>query len=211
MEVKGKIIKVKERIAKKRLTIEKKEKWLLSDSKDEYEKEWLRDDIRRLILEIEEAKKTIEKYEGQLSGEIEREKILFDIPVSMKSLQNELVERWNNYDFERRKKLKEKYEEMNFQNVIKKFKRSEYDFMLLSDDQINKSNMRDAKNLIIDLFQRIKSITGEVIDWSNIQYSGGALNGIVVGKEGKVKVETIIAGGYNIQKLHIRVLVHEIY
>lgn len=210
-DLKIRIQKANEKIQKKTATIEKKEKWIVAGNKDEYEIRWLKDDIKRLKSEIAETQKTIEKYEKQLSGEIERERIfLMDIPDSMKDLQTQLVDRWNKYDFDRKNNLKAKYQEMGYREFLKEYKHTGYEFMQLADADIIKSNEMDAKALIIDLYYRINHITGEVISWSTLYCSGGALNGIVTGKEGKAKVETILAGGYNIQRLHIRVLVHGI-
>ena len=82
-----------------------------------------------------------------------------------------------------------------------------------SDEQIHDDNVQAAENLIIDLIYRVRNLTGEITDWSNIRATAGTggftvLNGTVVGKEGIACVESITAGGYNIQRLHIRVLVH---
>jgi hypothetical protein len=38
-------------------------------------------------------------------------------------------------------------------------------------------------------------------------YEGAAINGYIKGENGSVEVRSIIAGGYNIQKRHVRVLV----
>jgi hypothetical protein len=142
---------------------------------------------------------------------LERERVLLtEIPESMKQMQIELVERWNAYDFERRANLKAQYDELGYKEFMKKNKHTGYDFMRLSNLEIIENNEKSAKALIIDLFYRIRHITGEVTDWTGIRFSGGALNGIVTGKEGRAKVESILAGGYNIQQLHVRVLVHSV-
>jgi DNA repair exonuclease SbcCD ATPase subunit len=210
-ELKSRIQKANEKIQKKTATITKKETWIASGKKDEYEIKWLQEDISRLTREIAETQKTVEKYEKQLAGELERERVLLtEIPESMKQMQIELVERWNGYDFERRANLKAQYDELGYKEFMKKNKHTGYEFMRLSNLEIIENNEKSAKALIIDLFYRIRHITGEVTDWTGIRFSGGALNGIVTGKEGRAKVESILAGGYNIQRLHVRVLVHSV-
>ena len=172
----------------------------------------LKEDIKRGAKEIEATKKTIEKYEAQLAGEIERESILIrDIPESMKRMQTELAEQWDAWDIERRENLKEKYAELGYKAFIQKYKYNGYEYMSVTDEQIHESNLREAKSMIINLYYRIKDITGEVTNWKYLELGvgGTALNGIVEGKEGKAYVESILAGGYNIQRLHVRVLVHD--
>ena len=75
-------------------------------------------------------------------------------------------------------------------------------------------NQRDGENLILDLLKRVTKITGPVTDWSGLRVTqgnmGAVLNGIVIGEEGKARVESILAGGYAIQRLHVRTLVKEI-
>lgn len=176
----------------------------------------LEDDIKRIGREIEETKKTIAKYEAQIVGEVEKEAIfLKEIPESMKEMQNQLVEVWDTFDMDRRAKMREEYNALGYAKFFKKYSYNDYELQYMTDEQIHNNNMRDAKELIIDLYYRVRNITGEVTDWSNIRTEQGTwgfavLNGFVIGKEGKAKVESILAGGYNIQRLHVRVLVHEI-
>lgn len=59
--------------------------------------------------------------------------------------------------------------------------------------------------------ERIREVVGVIEDLSEL-YLGdnGEINGIVQGKKCKAKVQTIGAGGYNIQCYHYRVLVNKI-
>lgn len=217
-----KVAKKLNTIAKKTALMEKKQNQItkMDDEREIYglkcDIKWLQDDINRLNDEIKETKKTITKYEAQLSGEIEKESIfLKDIPESMKAMQTELVEVWDEFDMGRRNTLRAEYFNLGYSQFIRKYSYYEYELISKTDEEIHNSNMKDAKALIINLYYRVRNITGEVTDWSNICAEQGThgftvLNGIVIGKEGKAKVESILAGGYNIQRLHIRVLVHSI-
>lgn len=177
----------------------------------------LQADIIRGGKEIEATKKTLEKYEAQLAGEIEKESIfLTEIPEIFKSLIDELVTTWDAWDKARRERIRKVYDEIGYMEFFKRgYTGADYEFRHVTDEKIHDDNTRDAKALILDLYSRVKDITGEVTDWSGIhatQGTGGftVLNGSVIGKEGRARVESILAGGYNIQRLHVRVLVHEI-
>lgn len=213
--LKDRIAKATTKIEKKTATIAKKEALILKKGGDPEEKYsevyWLAEDVRRLKREVEETKSTLAKYEKQLAGEIEKESLFVrEIPESMKAMQDELVAKWNEWDIARRDNIKKRRQEMEHKEWAKMFNLYERQVLYYkTDEEIDADNRKDAKAVIIDLYNRVKAITGEVTEWSNIHFQGTALNGYVVGKEGRAEVESILAGGYNIQRLHIRVLVHE--
>ena len=73
---------------------------------------------------------------------------------------------------------------------------------------LEKQIEQEKNNKLIDLMTRVSKITGEIVDASYLYIADdGNLNGYIIGKDGKASVETIGAGGYNIQCFHYRVLV----
>ena len=177
--------------------------------------EWLKDDIARLEKEIPEIRKTVEKYEKQLAGELEKESLLTkEIPEEFTALKNYLVETWDEDDKHRKAYLAKRYNELGYREFYQHHNGADYLLIHTSDADIHKHNVKDAENIIIDLYNRVKEITGQIIEW-DVHVTAGNQNlavlaGTVKGKEGKARVETIEAGGYNIQRLHIRTLVHSI-
>lgn len=71
---------------------------------------------------------------------------------------------------------------------------------------------REAERKYDDIIERTQAIVGEITDASRLEvgYTGN-LDGIIIGTEGKAKVQTIGAGGYNIQCFHFRTLIHEVH
>ena len=62
-----------------------------------------------------------------------------------------------------------------------------------------------------DIVKRTTEIVGQITDASALRVNNkGNLDGFITGIKGTVKVETIGAGGYNIQAFHFRTLIHEI-
>ena len=159
---------------------------------------------------------TLTEYRNKLTGLVERVSVLItDMPDVLKGLQEELVERWDKWDIERRDRIQADYRELGYKEFSRKYNHADVMFKSKSEEQIHDDNVQSAENLIIDLIYRVRKITGEITDWSNIRATNGTggftvLNGTVIGKEGIACVESIMAGGYNIQRLHIRVLVHSV-
>ena len=58
--------------------------------------------------------------------------------------------------------------------------------------------------------ERVTKITGVITDASNLHINKGELNGTITGEKGAVNVNTIGAGGYNIQRYHFRTLIHKL-
>ena len=68
----------------------------------------------------------------------------------------------------------------------------------------------ERKAKILDLMARIENITGKILDAEALHIGAkGDLEGVIIGEQGKAKINTIGAGGYNIQCFHFRTLVHE--
>lgn len=63
-----------------------------------------------------------------------------------------------------------------------------------------------------DLVNRVAEVVGSIQDASNLSIGNqsGELNGIIKGSNGTCKIETISAGGYNIQCFHYKVLVNKL-
>ena len=68
----------------------------------------------------------------------------------------------------------------------------------------------EKKAKLVDIVSRITRVVGTITDAADLRIGGkGDINGIISGTEGRAKVETIGAGGYNIVCFHFRTLVHE--
>lgn len=82
---------------------------------------------------------------------------------------------------------------------------------ILNRDKLEKELKADADEKYDDIIERTNEITGKITDASALVIGAkGELNGYIIGERGKAKVQTIGAGGYNIQCFHFRTLVHSI-
>jgi hypothetical protein len=76
---------------------------------------------------------------------------------------------------------------------------------------LNKVLEEEKRAKMIDLINRITAVVGTIVDASNLRVSEkGNLDGIIIGDVAKAKIETIGAGGWNVQCFHYRTLVNKI-
>ena len=129
----------------------------------------------------------------------------------MKKLQAELVEKIIASEINYRAKMRKDEKEMEWKDFTEKYSwrdreyymgRSEKDFR----EMVIKDANYEAKMWVLDLVNRVEEKVGQITNWK-LWFASKALNGYVEGTKGSATIETIFAGGYNIQCLHQRVLV----
>lgn len=222
-ELEARISKTEETIAKKQNLLKKYEAKAVKIQNDPYEdapedrRDWWRQvDIESVQDDIERTKKAIEvnklllaKYREELEKADSYADFLSGrIPDSMKAMIAELETTWNAADKQTRANIAKAYKELGYKGFYKAgYTRADYERIHTTDEQIEKENHRDACAEVLNLWQRINRKTGKVKDWSGITLKGYCLNGFVTGEKGTVEVRSILAGGYNIQRLHVRTLV----
>jgi hypothetical protein len=82
---------------------------------------------------------------------------------------------------------------------------------IINHDKLEKIVSYDVKVKREMFIDKIMAVIGTIKDLSGLKIgANGELNGIAIGVKCNAKVETIIAGGYNIQCEHFRVLVNTV-
>lgn len=166
----------------------------------------------------------VEKYNKALVAEHENE----NLPEIFKKAIRAIADRWNGYDAEDAENMKKKKEELKahrcdwnspleerekydklYEEFRKRYNIDKEHYLNGGIEVWDKYNTDAATYWVKDLVVRLRNRIGEVTDLGELRLNGTALNGRVVGTLGAVYVETILAGGYNIQKLHNRVIFHK--
>lgn len=187
------------------------------------------DGIDRTKKAIAEKQGVVAKWQVALQEAQEKENLIErSFPEVLKDFQKKVVEAWDKWDMDRKAFLNKEYDRMcaedtdrlhrnAYKQFIKTYKYSGYEFMVYTtQEEIHRDNVRASERIMINLWNRVKEITGDATDWSGLylthgnEWEGLAVNGIVTGTNGTARVETISAGGWNIQKFHYRTLVHEV-
>ena len=98
----------------------------------------------------------------------------------------------------------------NFKNYWK-FVTQFYDGQGTWEENMKRAVAREKVAKYDDIITRTNDLIGQITDAGGLHIGKkGDLNGVIIGSKGKATVETIGAGGYNIQRYHFRTLIHEL-
>lgn len=177
------------------------------------------DDIVNATKKLKEAERVLNDWKDKLQkAQNEEDLIESEVPQVVK----EYLNNWKGLAYEWHLKRYEEYNEyieehgLSYEN-LKERKRLFGNIIIEMYFQSDREKWldvlleKDKRNKILDLMARTKEVTGKIISANSLKIGiNGGLNGIIEGKTGKVEIETIDAGGYNIQCYHYRVLVKKI-
>ena len=123
---------------------------------------------------------------------------------------------WNNGGFKKPKEEKAKMDKA-YDEARAKF-HANWNWLIpyiehdtIDTGMLDKDLQKEADAKYDDIIVRTNAIVGTITDASGLKVGRkGDLNGIIIGDRGQAKVQTIGAGGYNIQCYHFRTLIHSI-
>lgn len=187
-------------------------------------------DMEGAKKKLAEAEKVRDNWQAKLNRQLELEKtIQVDIPEVFKTVRDELVEAWVSWDIREREYMFTRKQELsdvcgNDWRAFNQRWREMYSYnkeesLRHTDEEFRKIEEKIADDWLLDLYNRVYAITGEITDCTGVRWGGKCLDGTVIGKAGTAVVSTIGAGGYNEhvildsgrhgQRFHLRTLVHE--
>lgn len=76
-------------------------------------------------------------------------------------------------------------------------------------DEIKADNKKDVERLALNTLAKLNERVGVITDTSGLRVGTESIEGYIKGTKGAVEIFSIFAGGYNIQRLHVRVLVKD--
>lgn len=172
-------------------------------------------EIEHLFNDIDTARETIKTTEATIAkyreaiakADADAEIVL---PSVLEIMEAGLVESWDRWDAERVAFLRTKKAEMDRRDFYKMYG-TETDILAMTAEQRHANNVRDAHAMVLNLAKRVSAKVGTITNWNGLSSVMGAygptLNGFVEGTDGRAIVETITAGGWNIQRFHVRTII----
>ena len=210
------IAKIEALITKREQALPKAEANLAKTDRSKNEYEWfeahckvsdLQEGIRVGKRKLQDKQKTLKTYQERLEKVVEEESKLMEIPEQLQKLREQVAEDLADIEKHFRDRIIADEKRMTYEDFCKRYSgRERYITKYLTDEEIEKEAYHRAKFWVLNLIRRVEDKVGQITKW-HLFLADKSLNGWVEGTRGKAVIESIEAGGWNIQCLHTRVLV----
>jgi len=217
--IKAKIQKLHATLARHQSLMLKKQA-LRDKTQDENDLFWLNCDIEELEERIDATREKIAKAAKALEAAEAAKKAKADkeaaMPEQLREYRDKLADEWNKSELAQRREMLEKGE--SYYRIDGKVNSGLYRYYVeltsMSEGDIRRRNHSYATAAVENLIARVEKAVGTPQGYSRLYVTkgnwmegGSAINGYVSGDRGTAEVRSILAGGHNIQRLHVRVLV----
>jgi hypothetical protein len=184
--------------------------------------EWKLQDLKSAQNKLTERERIVADWAGKMAkatAKFEQFAKLPQIIIEFGERYKQRCIEWQMETIEVVKAKLDKTDEMEYQEARKArariYKDFGNEFVSLANmsergrvEAIEKINEKRKNDLLEMLVLRVKEKVGEITDAAGLHIGmNGEINGLVVGVKGSATINTILAGGHNIQCLHYRVLV----
>ena len=176
-----------------------------------FDVEQLKEQIANNLYKLEQAKEADKREEERNAKRQSKESAIDEIPEVLKEFGEQLIKNTFNDRLRLHKWAIEQgwpaYGDFSAKAVAI---RQHYNF---SEESVLKEIRRAVETILLNLVNRVNKKCGKILSASNLHLNTGnwlegqAINGWIEGEKGNAHVYSITAGGYNIQCLHVRVLV----
>lgn len=121
---------------------------------------------------------------------------------------NQFINKWEELAFNYYTDLFEECKNLSTSDFIQKYSKADWNIVYGRNLSMIKDLItKDAKKRKADFLKRISNKVGSIKSVDLRMADNLEINGTAKGDKGEATVTSIIAGGYNIQKVHYRVLV----
>lgn len=178
--------------------------------------------IENAYKAIEEKKGTIARYMEQIAKADKAEQDFEALPEVIKQFADSIAEMWDAWDYMRQASVIQAQQDIiglsgeEYREIRDNYSAEEwYELPAKTKEEIHDANAKAAKSLALNLAYRVQDIVGVIEDASDLRLTRGnnncaVINGLVRGQGKVAKVQSVGAGGWNIQRYHIRTLVNEV-
>ena len=174
--------------------------------------EQTQEQLKRNYEKLEEAIRLDAKEEQTQQKKSKREQKLGEAPAKLVGFARWVESVWIKQAIDRHNYLKQfPYPEYRDRSELANEIREDRAFY--NEEKVRKDAKHDSEALVLNLMARCEDKCGRITDTDQLRveygnsFEGVCINGRVIGEKGEAVVESITAGGYNIQRFHIRVLV----